>query len=104
MPTARSGAMVGLARHPNSSRLEDHRCRTVARRQLTAPGAETAMADPLVSVVVATFHREQMVVEAVRSALAQPGVLVEVLVMDDSADGSARAPIGAIGDPRVHYA
>lgn len=56
-----------------------------------------------VSVIVPTFHREKEVVEAVRSALDQHGVEVEVLVLDDSPEGSAARSIAAIGDPRVRY-
>jgi GT2 family glycosyltransferase len=58
---------------------------------------------PDVSVITPTFRREKLVVEAVRSALAQEGVSVESLVLDDSPDGSARAAVEAIGDPRVRY-
>lgn len=56
-----------------------------------------------VSVVVPTFRREKLVVEAVASALAQKGVALDVLVLDDSPEGSARDVIAAIGDPRVQY-
>ena len=63
----------------------------------------TSASDPTVSVVIPTFHREETVVEAVRSALDQRGVTVEVLVLDDSAEGSARAGLEAIGDARVRY-
>lgn len=61
------------------------------------------MLDPLVSVVIPTFHREEMVVGAVRSALSQAGVSVEVIVLDDSAEGSAEPAITALGEPRVRY-
>jgi glycosyltransferase involved in cell wall biosynthesis len=61
------------------------------------------MSEPLVSVIIPTFHREQMVVGAVRSALAQAGVSVEVIVLDDSAEGSAEEPIAAMAEPRVRY-
>ena len=56
-----------------------------------------------VSVITPTFRREGLVVEAVRSALGQQGVTVEVIVLDDSAEGSAREAIAAIGDARVRY-
>ena len=58
---------------------------------------------PDVTVVTPTFHREAQVVEAVQSALSQRGPTVEVIVLDDSAEGSARAPIAALGDARVRY-
>jgi GT2 family glycosyltransferase len=61
------------------------------------------MPEPLVSVIIPTFRREAMLVEAVRSSLDQPGVAVEVLVLDDSPEGSAEAAVREIGDPRVRY-
>lgn len=57
-----------------------------------------------VTVIVPTFRRPGQLVEAVRSALAQEGVAVEVSVLDDSPEGSARESIEAIGDPRLTYA
>ena len=42
-----------------------------------------------VSVVIPTFHRERQVVEAIGSVLAQNSVSIEVLVLDDSREGSA---------------
>jgi GT2 family glycosyltransferase len=56
-----------------------------------------------VSVIVPTHRREHEVVHAVRSALRQRGVEVEVLVLDDASDGGARGGIEALGDPRVRY-
>jgi GT2 family glycosyltransferase len=62
------------------------------------------MTQPIeVSVVIPTFHREQQLVDAVRSVLSQEGVVVEVIVVDDSPEGSARDVINALADPRVHY-
>jgi GT2 family glycosyltransferase len=57
------------------------------------------------SVVTATCRRPDLVVESVRSALAQVGPSIEVLVVDDDPQGSARAPIEALAkeDPRVRY-
>src|SRR5262245_53693378 len=56
-----------------------------------------------VSIVVPTFRREREVVEAIWSGLAQQGVSVEVIVLDDSPEGSARDAVAAIVDPRVSY-
>lgn len=56
-----------------------------------------------VSVIIPTYHREKLVVEAVESALRQQGVSLEVLVLDDSPSGSAAKDVGAIGDSRVRY-
>ncbi len=56
-----------------------------------------------ITTVVPTFRRPQQVGEAVRSALAQEGVSIEVRVIDDSPEGSAREAVEAIGDARVTY-
>ena len=58
-----------------------------------------------VSVITPTFRREREVVEAVRSALdqARDGLTVEVIVLDDTEEGSARDAIAGIDDRRVTY-
>jgi glycosyltransferase involved in cell wall biosynthesis len=56
-----------------------------------------------VSVVIPTFRREREVVEAVRSALAQGALVGEVLVLDDSPEGSAAGALAALAEPRVRY-
>ncbi len=56
-----------------------------------------------ISVVIPTFRRPGPLGEAVRSALAQDGVRVDVLVVDDSPEGSGRDVVAAIADPRVTY-
>jgi glycosyltransferase involved in cell wall biosynthesis len=54
---------------------------------------------PEVSVIVPTFNRREMVVEAVASVLAQRDVRFELIVVDDgSSDGSADAIEEAIED------
>jgi glycosyltransferase involved in cell wall biosynthesis len=56
-----------------------------------------------VSVVVPTFRRELLVGEAIRSALSQQGVQVEVIVVDDAPGATARAAVESIDDARIHY-
>jgi glycosyltransferase involved in cell wall biosynthesis len=57
------------------------------------------MAD--VSVVIPTHNRRRLLGQAVRSALGQVGVEVEVIVVDDgSSDGTADA-VASLGDDRV---
>lgn len=56
-----------------------------------------------VSVIVPTYRRPAMLREAVQSALSQEGVEVEVIVLDDSPEGSGRATVESIGDARVRY-
>jgi glycosyltransferase involved in cell wall biosynthesis len=56
---------------------------------------------PLVSVVTPTRFRPQLVCRAVRSALAQTFVDLEVVVVIDGRDPEARAALEAIQDPRL---
>jgi GT2 family glycosyltransferase len=56
-----------------------------------------------VTAIVPTFRRPAQLVEAVRSALSQDGVAIEVRVIDDSPEGSAREVVESLRDPRVTY-
>ena len=58
---------------------------------------------PDVSVIIATYRRPAELTEAIQSALGQLDATVEVIVVDDCPDGSARAAVSAIGDDRVTY-
>jgi len=55
----------------------------------------------LVSVVIPTFGRPDMVSRAIRSALAQTVQNIEVIVVVDGDDDLTRTAIAAIDDPRV---
>lgn len=57
---------------------------------------------PAVSVIIPTWNRREALASAVRSALAQKDVPVEVLVCDDGSDDGTREMIEAWGDDRVH--
>jgi glycosyltransferase involved in cell wall biosynthesis len=63
----------------------------------------SSAADLQVSVIIPTHHRETQLLEAIRSVLAQRGVSFEVIVVDDSAVGSARDAVTSVNDPRVRY-
>jgi glycosyltransferase involved in cell wall biosynthesis len=56
-----------------------------------------------ISVVMPTFRRPKPLGEAIASALGQAGVSVEIIVVDDSAEGSAQSVVEGIGDSRVRY-
>jgi glycosyltransferase involved in cell wall biosynthesis len=55
------------------------------------------------SVVIPSFRRPKPLGEAIASVLGQPGVSVEVIVIDDSPEASAEGVVAAIGDARVRY-
>ena len=56
-----------------------------------------------VSVVIPTFRRRELLLEAIQSVLRQEGVSVEVIVVDDSPEGSARDAVETLRDSRVRY-
>ena len=56
-----------------------------------------------VSVVIPTFRRPQELADAILSALGQSGLSVEVIVVDDSPEGSAERSVAALGDCRITY-
>jgi glycosyltransferase involved in cell wall biosynthesis len=58
---------------------------------------------PEFSVVIPTFRRPGLLREATLSALMQDNVDVEIIVVDDSQEGSAQAVISEINDTRVKY-
>lgn len=60
--------------------------------------------DPVdVSVVIPTYHREQQLLEAIDSVRSQTGVALEIIVVDDTAEASARAAVATVNDPRIRY-
>jgi len=61
-----------------------------------------------VSVVIPTFRRCELLLEAIRSvlrqpAMGQPNVSVEIIVVDDSPEGSARDAVAGLHDARIRY-
>lgn len=56
---------------------------------------------PRVSVVIPTFHRPAMVVEAARTALGQSLREIEVVVVVDGRDDATVAALEALGDRRL---
>ena len=56
-----------------------------------------------VSVVIPTFRRNALLIEAINSALRQADVSVEIIVVDDCPDFSARDAVATVRDTRVHY-
>jgi len=56
-----------------------------------------------VSVVIPTFRRNALLLEAIHSVLRQPDVTIEVIIVDDSPEGAAREAVASVRDARVHY-
>ncbi|MDX1394803.1 MAG: glycosyltransferase family 2 protein [Gemmatimonadota bacterium] len=58
---------------------------------------------PLVSAVIPSADRPDLVVRAVRSALAQTHTRLEVVVVIDGPDRATREAVAAIPDPRLRW-
>lgn len=59
------------------------------------------MTPPDVSVIIAAYNTADTIRQAIRSALAQQGVTVEVIVADDCSTDATRAIVSALDDPAV---
>jgi glycosyltransferase involved in cell wall biosynthesis len=59
------------------------------------------LANPDVSVVIATYNRAACLPRAIASVLAQEGVRFELIVVDDASTDGTRAYLATLGDPRI---
>lgn len=59
------------------------------------------MTGPDVSIVIAAYNAADTIQRGIRSALAQQGVTVEVIVTDDGSTDTTRSTVTALGDPAV---
>jgi glycosyltransferase involved in cell wall biosynthesis len=55
------------------------------------------------SVIIPTFRRPHELIEAISSVLRQHEATIEVIVIDDSPEGSAEEAIRGLGDSRIIY-
>ncbi|WP_308311247.1 glycosyltransferase family 2 protein [Shinella sp. CPCC 101442] len=59
------------------------------------------MTAPDISIVIAAYNAAETIQRAIRSALAQQGVTVEVIVADDCSTDATRAAVAVFTDPAV---
>ena len=72
----------------------------MTRRPLVQPRIAPA---PLVSVVIPTRNRSQLLQRAIESVLRQTYDYLEILVIDDASDDDTERVIAAFGDTRIRY-
>ena len=55
------------------------------------------------SVIIPTFRRPKQLTEAIASVLRQNDATIEIIVVDDSPEGSAESVVRSSGDSRISY-
>lgn len=58
---------------------------------------------PLISVVIPTFNRADIIVNTLNSVLNQSWRNIEVFVVDDASTDNTAQVMGTVTDPRVHF-
>src|SRR5207253_9082064 len=71
----------------------------LGRPQRDRSGAMTA--PPEVTVVIPTRNRARFLPDALRSALGQEGVALEVIVVDDGSEDETPSLLARVDDPRL---
>lgn len=56
-----------------------------------------------ISVIIPTCRRSAELTDALKSVLSQESICLEVIVVDDSAERSAREVVARLADPRIRY-
>lgn len=76
---------------------------TVEQTELLLPWQSTGVSMPLVSVVIPTHNRPQVLLRAIRSVLAQTYQQLEIVVVIDGRDPLASTALAEIHDERLHW-
>ncbi len=61
------------------------------------------MTAPFFSVIIPTYNRAQLTIEAVQSVLGQTFTALEVWIVDDAGTDDLEDRAAALQDPRIHY-
>lgn len=58
---------------------------------------------PLISVLIATYNRQDILPRALNSVLRQPYRNIEVIIVDDASSDDTRNVVSSFNDPRIKY-
>lgn len=64
---------------------------------------QKAGADLLISMIVPTYNREELIAETIESVLSQTYTDFELLIVDDGSTDNTAAVVGSFQDPRIRY-
>ena len=70
---------------------------------LSATGTDAEVSEPLVSVVIPTHKRPQLLQRALRSVIRQSYENLEIIVVDDGVSDEAEQVVAEFGDYRIRY-
>ena len=59
--------------------------------------------NPLVSVIITTYNRADLIVEAIQSVLTQTHQNFELIIVDDGSTDKTKAVVEGFADPRIEY-
>lgn len=62
-----------------------------------------SMPGPLISVVIATRNRAELLRESLHSVISQTYKNIEIIVVDDGSDDNTRDVVESLDDDRIHY-
>jgi GT2 family glycosyltransferase len=71
--------------------------------QRTACSGRTATRPQLVSAVIPTHNRADLLARAIRSVQRQTFPQLEIIVVDDASQDNTSAVVESFGDPRIRY-
>ncbi len=70
---------------------------------MSDPGALNIQAKPVISVIIPTWNRADLLTGAVKSVIRQSLRSFEVLICDDGSTDDSRSMIASLGDPRIRW-
>src|SRR5215470_13083146 len=91
----------------HTCRLNQAGTRSGCRRGIIFWGADgrgvTNMDAPQITTIIPTFRREKQLRQTLLSVVNQSGIGIEVIVVDDSPEASARQVVDDFKDQRIQY-
>ena len=72
-------------------------------REQSRPLEATQKTEPLFSIVIPTYNREDSILNTINGCLAQTLADFELVIVDDGSEDNTAEAVKAVDDPRIHY-